>query len=405
MNKFLRTSPTRHLLAVILGLVAVAVAGTTIAIAAAGTGPVPRREPLARAIHQGLQAPAPRGVFADIQFTNNLIGSAEIQGSDPLLTGGTGRLWWTGRHFRLEIQGDNGDAQVVVNGRSFWAYDPAFNTVYRGTLPSTAGHAAQRRSGANRDAAGETWPSMTQIQTALGRLARHLSLIGGVTDVAGQPAYTVQIAPRHDNGLLGQVELAWDALHRVPLRVALYARGNPTPILALSATDISFGSQSNSVFDIRPPAGAKVVTVTATRSAVARDSSTRKLSPSITGVSATAGHLPFTLRAPGELAGRPRSSTRLMRFAGHPAALVIYGRGLGAIVVLEQAGGPATIASAPSGGDQPGLSLPTVWINGTTGQQLQTAIGTVIRFSRGGVTYTVLGSVSPATADAAARGL
>jgi outer membrane lipoprotein-sorting protein len=400
MNKFLRTSPTRHLLAVILGLVAVAAAGTTIAIAAGGTGPVPPREPLARAIHQGLRAPAPRGVYAQIQFTNNLIGSAEIQGSDPLLSGGNGRLWWSGHHFRLEIQGDNGDAQVVVNGRSFWAYDPAFNTVYRGDLPHGAQHTAHHRAGAE-----EAWPSVAQIQAELGRLARHLSLIGGATDVGGQPAYTVRISPKHNNSLLGQAELAWDALQRIPLQVALYARGNPTPIIALSATDISFGPQSASVFEISPPAGAKVVTVTAAGGALVRHSSYHKPSASITGVSAVATHIPFALRAPAALAGRSRSSTRLLRFFGHPAALVTYGHGLDAIVVLEQAGSRATIVRAPSGGDQPGLSLPTVPINGTVGQQLQTAIGTVVRFSHGGVTYTVLGSVSPATADTAARGL
>ena len=34
-----------------------------------------------------------------------------------------------------------------------------------------------------------------------------------------------------------------------------------------------------------------------------------------------------------------------------------------------------------------------------------TALGTVVRFERGGVTYTVLGSVPAAAAEAAARGL
>ena len=49
--------------------------------------------------------------------------------------------------------------------------------------------------------------------------------------------------------------------------------------------------------------------------------------------------------------------------------------------------------------------LPTVTINGTTAQELDTALGTVVRFTRSGVTYTVLGSVKPSVADSAARGL
>jgi hypothetical protein len=61
---------------------------------------------------------------------------------------------------------------------------------------------------------------------------------------------------------------------------------------------------------------------------------------------------------------------------------------------------------ATSGGDhQAGLSLPTVSINGVSAQELDTALGTMVRFTRGTVTYTVLGSVPPATADAAARAL
>jgi hypothetical protein len=49
--------------------------------------------------------------------------------------------------------------------------------------------------------------------------------------------------------------------------------------------------------------------------------------------------------------------------------------------------------------------LPTVSIGGSTGQELATALGTVIRFTRGHVSYTVLGSVTPAAAEAAARAL
>jgi hypothetical protein len=46
-----------------------------------------------------------------------------------------------------------------------------------------------------------------------------------------------------------------------------------------------------------------------------------------------------------------------------------------------------------------------VSIAGATGQELATALGTMVRFTRGGVAYTVIGSVPPAAAEAAARGL
>src|SRR5579875_686666 len=137
--RFLRTASTRRLLGVIAGVVVAIVAGSAIAIAASGNGPVPVRKPLAQAIHSALAAPSPAGVTAQISFTNNLISSSEIQNAGPLL-GGTpdGRVWLSPatHQLRLELQGQNGDAQVLVNQRSFWVYDPMSNTTYEGTMPA-----------------------------------------------------------------------------------------------------------------------------------------------------------------------------------------------------------------------------------------------------------------------------
>ena len=135
--KFLRTVSTRRLLAIIVGLVSAIVAGAAIAVAAQGSGPVPAPKPLPNAIHTALAAPAPAGITARISFSNHLIDASDLQGADPILSGGTGRLWLSSDHrLRLELQSDNGDAQVVVNQRSFWIYDPSANAVYRGTLPA-----------------------------------------------------------------------------------------------------------------------------------------------------------------------------------------------------------------------------------------------------------------------------
>ena len=41
----------------------------------------------------------------------------------------------------------------------------------------------------------------------------------------------------------------------------------------------------------------------------------------------------------------------------------------------------------------------------TSGQELATALGTVVRFTSGSVSYTVLGSVPPIAAESAARQL
>jgi hypothetical protein len=411
--KFLRTVSTQRLLASIVGLVVAAGAGTAIAVAASGSGPVPAKKPLANALHDALTAKSISGISADVTFTNHLIDSSNLQGSDPLLTGASGRLWLSSDHrLRLELQSDIGDAQIVVNNGSFSVYDPGSKTVYQGKLPKGMGMGA----GKAKDAATgkqDKIPTVNEIQTDLAKLTKQINLSGAKpSDVGGQAAYTVRVSPKHDGGLLGAGELAWDAAKGVPLRFAVYAQNQTAPVLELKATNITYGPVASSVFAITPPLGTKVVKVSTPKgSASAADKKTGKKSgkahkqADVHGAAAVAKHVPFALVAPSKLVGLPRRSVTLLDWAGHPAALVTYGANLGGIVVIEQKGGAQTAAPKTSGDHHHGLSLPTVSINGATGTELDTALGTMVRFTRGGVAYTVVGSVPAAAADAAARAL
>ena len=96
-----------------------------------------------------------------------------------------------------------------------------------------------------------------------------------------------------------------------------------------------------------------------------------------------------------------------MRLDGDDAALTIYGKGFGAIAVLQHKTGSADTSAAPGGrrGGERGLSLPEINIDGATGNELATALGTVVTFERGGMSYVVGGSVPPVAAENAARGL
>jgi len=403
MLRFLRTASTRRLLATIAGVLAVIVAGTAIAVAATGAGPVPKPEPLSHAVHQALSAPKLTGISANISFTNNLIDSSDFAGqsTDPILQGASGRLWLSndGR-LRIELQSDNGDAQVVVDQHSFWISDPAQNIVYEGTLP--AGH-----SGGDATA-HHGIPSIAGIQSFLTRLMGRVDLSGAQpTDVAGRAAYRVTISPKHDGGLLGSAELAWDATRGVPLQFAIYARGNTTPVLEIKATSISYGAVPASDFNISPPAGAKIVKIAASGGAGAgAGGDARRVQHvrggrSVTGVQAVSAAVPFPLVAPKSLVGLPRRRVALLSMGAQPAALVGYGQNLGGMVVIEQRAGSHASAAGGFGG----LSLPTVSINGAKGQELSTALGTVLTFTRGAVTYTVLGSVPATAAELAARAL
>lgn len=419
--KFLRTISTARLLALLAGLV-VAIGGVTaIAVAASGPGPIPKHKSLAGALHAALTARPVTGISARITFTNNLIGASSLEGSqasDPILSGAQGRLWLSAHRLRLELQSANGDAQVVIDHRSFWVYDPVSHTVYEGSLP--AGHAgatkhARAHSSAAKGAKPEGVPTIATIQSDLNKLVKHLNVSGAIpSDVAGHAAYTVRIAPKHDGGLLGAAEVAWDAVRGVPLRIAVYASKNSSPVLQLEATDISYGKVAGSDFNVSPPPGSKVVKISTAGQNKAMSTISkhgkRAGHDSVSGVAAVAAKVPFKLVAPRSLDGLPRHTVSLLSWGGKPAALVTYGQNLGGIAVIEQTPSASQPHSATSGsssqsGAPSGLSLPTVSINGATGHELDTPLGSVLTFSRGGVGYTVLGSVPSAAAEAAAEGL
>jgi outer membrane lipoprotein-sorting protein len=392
----LRTLPTGRLLALLAAVVVIAAGGTAIALGAVGGGgPVPPAKPLVRAVHDAVTAPDVNGITARITFTNKLIDSSSLEGGGPLLKGAKGRLWLgDGHKLRLELQTDNGDAQIVSDGVDAWVYDSGSHTVYRGKLPQE-----QQKHAAKAD---EKPPTLAEVQQRLAELAKTADLSGATPgNVAGRPAYTVRISPKHDGGLLGAGALAWDAAKGVPLRAAVYAQGSSTPVLELKADHISYGKVPAKAFAISPPADAKVVSVDVpSRGPTGSKHVTEK---AITGIGPVSKALPFKLSAPATLVGLPRHQVRLVDWKGEKAAIVTYGQDLGGVAVIEQ---PAVPAAKPTRGDRRGgLQLPKVSINGATGEELDTALATMIRFQRAGVAYTVLGSVPPAAAQAAARGL
>jgi outer membrane lipoprotein-sorting protein len=400
MNR-LRLLPLSRLIALAVAVVAILAAGTAIAMGAlSGAGSKPPAKPLAQALHDAAAAPAVDGVTARISFTNHLIDSGSLSGAggNPLITGASGRLWASndGR-FRLELQSDQGDAQVVGDGKTITVYDGTSNTAYVVTPPPHKDSAGSKPSGP---------PSVAKIEQALKDLARTANVSGAQpSNVAGREAYTVTLSPRHDGGLVGSAQLAWDAANGTPLRAAVYASGNPKPVLELQATDISFGKVAGSDLSASPPAGAKVQKVDLSGHDAAAGGAAKDAKP-VTGVKAVSAALPFALKAPDTLVGLPRHEVRLITMGSDKGALVTYGAGLGGVAVLQTPAKPAgqPAQQAPRG-DRKGLSLPKVSIDGTSAEELSTALGTVVRFERGGVQYVIVGSVTPQAAEAAARGL
>jgi len=382
---FLRRLPTLRLFLFLGALLAAGAAAAAIAVTAtSGTGGPPPAEPLAQAVHDAIGAGAPEGVSARVVFSNKLLPSSDLFGnfSSALLSGASGRLWLTNDgHGRIELQSDAGDTQIVWDSATLSVYDASSNTAYKVTLP---------QSSAPDTTTASPGPTLDQISSALTNLAAHANVSDANPDVAAaQPAYTVSVSPKANGGLFGDAQLTWAAANGVPLRLAITAKGDSSPVLELKVTDISFGAVASSDVAIPPPAGAKVVDLSAPASSSGADSTDNT---PVTGINAVRAAVTFPLTAPASVGDLSLSSARLVG----KGALLTYGDGLGALVVHENAAGAGGLPSALG-------ALPKVSLGSISARELQTPLGTVLSFDSGGVSFVVGGSMTNTDAEAAAK--
>ncbi len=408
----LRTASARQLAVILAAVAGLALTAAIAQAALTGSGPVPGPKALANAVLDAVNAPEPDGLKAKIHFTNGLLPSGSLPGgaASPLASGADGRLWiQKSGKFRLELQSDAGDAQIVSDGETVTVYDASSNTVYRAELPKGAKDATRPADH------GDEKLTLAKIQKALNELAKTWTVSGATpTNTAGQESYTVKISPKDDGGLLGAAQAAWDAVTGAPLRVAVYAQGQTDPVLELAATDVSYDAVSESDVNVSPPKDAKVNDLTPKDGPGAgagthgpggeRAHAKPGAAQSLASVQRALG---YDIAAPDTLAGLPRKAVRLVTLDGEDAALTIYGKGFGAIAVLQHKTAGADKSATPKGrhGGDRALSLPEINIDGATGNELATALGTVVTFERGGMSYVVAGSVPPVAAENAARGL
>jgi hypothetical protein len=387
--KIFRTLSTTRLILLVAVVVAVAAGGAFAVAATGGSGSTPPPKPLAQAVHDALAGEKPAGITANIGFTNTLFPSGAIAGQagSALMSSATGRLWVNANGGRLELQSDAGDAQIVWSKTKVTVYDATSNTAYTADLPKEPGATATDK--------GTAVPSVDEITKFLAELGRQWTVSGAdPSNTGGQESYTVKISPSHDGGLLGSAQLAFDALRGVPLKVAVYAQGSSSPVLALEATNVSYGEVPDSDVQVPPPPGAKIVELSGPAKPGAIGADKGNL---VSGLDAVAKAAPFTVVAPDTLVGLPRQTVALVQ---GKTVVAVYGQGLGAIVLVERA--PGTEAKQAA---SPLDVLPQVTIDGATGHELATQLGTVLTWNRGGVSYVLAGSLPSAAAEAAARSL
>ena len=325
------------MLAVIAGVVAAIAAGTAIAVAAAGSGPVPKREPLAQARPRRARRPSRcRASRPDITFTNNLIDASDFQAvpatrscrAPPAACGCPATT-----ALRLELQTDNGDAQVVVNKRLVLDLRPGLEHrlqghAARGALGQDAGRQARRQADTGIPSIG---PDPGRAQPA-DRARQRVRARSRATWPAS-PAYTVRVSPqaRRRPARLGAARVG-----RGPRRAAadrrLRAQRQPARCCELKATNISYGPvaalgvqrsprrpaprSSRSPARRRPPPGR--------RQRQASPGPAGRATPEVSGVAAVAApRARSRCRRPSSLVGLPRQRVhaarlgRQARGAGH----------------------------------------------------------------------------------------
>ena len=391
-------SPSTRRLSLLAALIAVLALTAGIAQATReDDGPKPPPRPLALAVMDAAQqAPKLDGVTADVKFTNNLIppGTLPAGTRTPLTSGADGRLSLArdGR-FRLDLHSDDGDVQIVGDGRRATVWDRSADTEYRLTLPSGLSGTVR---GASRGVGGAA--GIAAFGRALAPLLDSVTISGARPDtVAGRPAYTVRVAPKDDGGLLAAGEVSWDAEKGMPLRGAVYAQGKDEPVVELALTKVDYGRVPDDHLTATPHRAAKVIDLDDAAQGHRRGASADAARPSVSGLAAVRRRVSFPVSAPDELAGLTRSGATLAEDGKRSGAVLTYGKGLGSLVVVQ----------GPSGRRDPlaGLPLPEVNIDGATGHELATALGTIVTFDRDGVSYLVAGLVPPVAAENAARGL
>lgn len=362
----LRRMRLSRLLLALAGALAAVAALAAIASALA-SGPIPKAKPLAVALHEALAGShTVQGVTASVQFTNRLLEGASLAGgeeegaggssgsltSSPLVAGGKGRLWIGQKgQLRIELQSEQGDTELYVDGATVSLYDAASGTLYRYTAP-------QDEEGGEPAQGQEKIPTVAGIQRALNGLRRHVHVSEGEpADVAGRAAYTVHFAPLEGGSLLAGGSLSFDAENGTPLRAAIYATSSPEAVLELAAESISYGRVEGSIFAFTPPPGTKVVDVHAV--------------------------------AKPRVDYRP-AAHRLKRTTVH-----VHGHGIAAIAEFVTAG------AKPLQGLE---KLPSTSVGSVQARELKTALGTILVFERGGARYILAGSDPAAKVQAAARG-
>ena len=185
-----------------------------------------------------LGLPALPSIVGPISLSSFLAGSHVI------------KVWYADpTHYRIAVPQTDTESDLVRDGSDAWLWGSSVNMVEHMAVPPGASPAVSL--------------PLTPQQVADQVLARvgpatTISVDDNVT-VAGQAAYQLVLVPKSAGSLIGQVRVAIDARHNVPLRVQVVAKDAAGPAVQVGFTSVSFGQPAAQNVTFTPPAGAAVV--------------------------------------------------------------------------------------------------------------------------------------------------
>ncbi len=409
------------ILLLLLGIVAVlAAGGLLVGLRAFAAQAPPERLSDAELLSRVAQAPEKAPDFsARMSLEQSLLPAqlleASGQGEGPAASGPwSARVWYGGEErVRAELQGDGGDKVFVQNGSEVSIYDGATNTL-------RSGEHSERAERPPTPAEQAVTPA--EVDEMLAELAPTSTLAqGDPIPFAGRQAYVLTLRPKDQGStLVDRAQALIDSETYLPLRFALYAQGRPDPVFAWRVSEFDVGPVPAGVFDLRVPPGAEVEPLDAEGERGAPERGEPVDEPKgkegaepaeFQTVAQAQKRTDFEIQ---ELSAPPggRELTGVY-LKGSDGAVLTYGSGWGTIVLAQGTRGEdAAAAPAPvpepegTGGDEMAAALPTVSLGGgVEAVELSTPVGSGLRWSEGGVSYVLAGSIPAAELEQAARGL
>ncbi len=162
---------------------------------------------------------------------------------------------------------DLSETDIVHNGTNLWTYSSDNNSVSHTHLEVGQG----KRVGTGRDRPVDP---TTAAEQALAKINPSTAVtVDRTAEVAGRPAYQLDLSPRDSRTLISSVRIALDSSTSMPLRVQIWARTNTSsPAFQVGFTSLTVKAPSASTFDLHHAAGRDHSVVTVRRATVRRPS-------------------------------------------------------------------------------------------------------------------------------------